>query len=66
MDARNDFDFIFGQIFGKDIDDDYEEYLDKLWDKKDVDSYYKQFFKLQSLGYRITRDPDGKHAVVKI
>lgn len=64
MDARSDFDFIFGQIFGKDFNEDHEKRLDDLWDKHDVDSYYKEFFKLQSLGYIITKS-DGKHTVVK-
>lgn len=62
---------LFGEIFGTDISGvfgsttkNYQNILDQYW-LKDIERYYKHLNDAKAKGYKVYRNSEGKHKVVK-
>ena len=56
---------IFGDIFGSENPKLYEDALNDYWERMEIQKYHKYLSELKDKGYRIYRNPDGKHKVVR-
>lgn len=66
-DLGNVFEEIFGGTFGGVFDStskSYQDRLDQYW-LKDIERYYKYLNDAKAKGYKVYRNSEGKHKVVK-
>lgn len=65
-DINDMFGGIFGDIFfGESNVSVYEDNLNDYWERMEVEKYCKHLSELKNKGYRIYRNSDGKHKIIK-
>ena len=64
-DINDMFGGIFGNIFGESNVSVYEDNLNGHWERMEIEKYHKYLSELKNKGYRIYRNSDGKHKVIK-